>query len=372
MQNELLKNSWLRWLLIFALWTLIGLSFASQLYLSRSKIGSPVTWNFAFERALADWYVFAVLSIPALWLARRFRIERGNWVRNLVLHLAGCAAFSIGWMVLRAAVEQWENRGAENTITFAAAFSHALVATFFFNLLIYWVIVSVSHMVAFYAKFQEREFRAAELEKHLVQAKLQALQMQLNPHFLFNTLHAISSLMHKDVEAADRMIARLSELLRYALESTDAQEVTLRQELHFLERYLEIEQTRFGARLTVRQEIASDTLDALVPNLVLQPLVENAIQHGIEPHAKPGVIELRARHEPGVLHLEVIDNGSGLAPGQSVEEGVGLSNTRARLEQLYPGAHRFEFANGARGGLVVTVSIPWRASSNGPAVIARE
>ena len=139
----------------------------------------------------------------------------------------------------------------------------------------------------------------SELEKRLAQAKLQALQMQLNPHFLFNTLHSISSLMHKDVEAADRMIMRLGDLLRAALEGSDTQEVTLRDELGFLQRYLEIEQIRFGDRLTVKLEIAPDTLEAQVPNLILQPLVENAIRHGIEPHARPGRIELRAQPPGG-------------------------------------------------------------------------
>src|SRR4029453_7266776 len=156
-------------------------------------------------------------------------------------------------------------------VTFQAAFQHALVATFFFNLLIYWVIISVSHAFGYYRKFHERELRASELEKRLAQAKLQALQMQLNPHFLFNTLHGISSLMHRDVEAADTMITQLSDLLRHALDSSDTQEVPLEEELHFLQRYLEIEKTRFGERLDVQLDIEPETFKARVPNLILQP-----------------------------------------------------------------------------------------------------
>jgi LytS/YehU family sensor histidine kinase len=167
--------------------------------------------------------------------------------------------------------------------------------------------------------------------------------------------------MHKDVEAADRMITRLSDLLRYALESTSEQEVPLRKELEFLGRYLEIEKTRFGSRLNVEMNIAPDTLDALVPNLILQPLVENAIRHGIEPHAKAGRIELRSRHEDAVIRLEVRDNGAGLAPDSVPEEGVGLSNTRARLKQLYGEAQRFSLNNAQEGGLVVSVTLPFRA-----------
>ena len=273
--------------------------------------------------------------------------------------------FSLAYILLRAWVGQAQGWLAGTEKALAESLRPLLVKTWHFNLLIYWVVVSVSHAFDYYRKYQEREVRASELEKHLAQAKLQALQMQLNPHFLFNTLHAISSLMHKDVEAADRMIARLSELLRAALESTDTQEVTLQEELDFLGRYLEIEQTRFGNRLTVRMAIAPETRCAQVPNLVLQPLVENAIRHGIEPHAKPGEIELRARRDDGRLVLQVQDNGAGLPAHRPPEEGVGLSNTRARLQQLYGHAHQLEFSNVPEGGLLVSVTIPWRLAEEG-------
>jgi two-component system LytT family sensor kinase len=360
MVTRLLKKRWIRWLLAFAIWTLIGIAFAGQLYLSRSKIGDPVTWSFALGRALADWYVFAVLSIPAMALAQRFPIERSNWSRTFFIHIAGATAFSLSWMVCRAAVEHWQSRGTTTQISFESAFSHALVATFVFNALIYWALVSVSHALSYYLKYQERELRAAELEKRLAQARLQALQMQLNPHFLFNTLHAISSLMHQDVEAADRMLIRLSDLLRYALESTDAHEVSLADELEFLKRYLEIEQTRFGNRLQVRMEIDPTTLNAQVPNLLLQPLVENAIRHGIEPNARAGLLELKAHKENGALELIVQDNGKGLQKTTPSGFGVGLSNTRARLEQLYGAAQTLELLEPDNGGLQVKIRIPWR------------
>jgi LytS/YehU family sensor histidine kinase len=244
---------------------------------------------------------------------------------------------------------------------FEEMFQLLLLKSFQYNMLVYWVILTVGHAFNYYRAAQERELRASELERHLAQARLQALQMQLNPHFLFNTLHAISSLMHKDVEAADRMIARLSDLLRYALESTDEQEVPLRQELAFLDRYLEIEQTRFGDRLLIRKQVDPGALDVRVPNLVLQPLLENAIRHGIEPHARRGEICLSARRTDRVLHLEVQDNGAGLAAGNGCpEEGVGLSNTRARLSELYGDEYRFEFKNAPEGGLIVHLAIPCR------------
>ena len=360
-RGTFIQNRPLRWALVFLFWTLIGLSFASQFYLSSYKAARPVTWGQAVNWSLGDWYVWAAVSLPIVQLARRFRFDDVKWLRNVGIHLAASAVFSLGYMTLRAWVGQLQSLAVGKPASFAETFNPLLVKTFHFNLLIYWVIVSVSHTFDYYRQVQERELRAAELEKRLAQARLQALQMQLNPHFLFNTLHAISSLMHKEVEAADRMITPLSDLLRYALESTDAQEVPLRQELDFLERYLEIEQTRFGDRLAVRVDVAPDTLDALVPNLVLQPLVENAIRHGIEPRSQGGRIELRCRRENGRLVLEVRDNGVGLSPNGKLEEGVGLSNTRARLEQLYGEKHSFAFGEAPGGGLAVRLELPFRA-----------
>jgi two-component sensor histidine kinase len=355
----LIGKRWWQWMLLYLLWTLLGLAFGGQLYLSRSKIGDPVTWGFAFERALADWYVFALLSIPALWVGRRFPFARGGWYQAVIVHVLASGLFSLSWMVLRAAIEHWETRGDLYPVSFHAALSRALVATFFFNLLVYGGVILAQHAFDYYRKFHERELHTAELEMRLTQARLQALQMQLNPHFLFNTLHAISSLMHQDVEAADRMIARLSELLRYTLESTLSQEVSLREELEFLDRYLEIQRARFGDRLDVRHDIDPETLGALVPNLLLQPLVENAIQHGIAPHSRAGQIVLRAARRAERLELEVQDNGGGLPGNGQWVEGVGLANTRARLHQLYGQAQRFELMNADGGGVVVRVSLPW-------------
>lgn len=356
--GNVLQHRWGRWLFGFGFWTLLGLSFASQFYISSAKAGLAVTWSQAVSYALGDWYVFALLSIPVMRLASRFRFEAGSDLRSLAVHALGSLVFSLAYMVLRAWVGQWQSAAS-----FAEAFKPLLVKTWHFNLLIYWVIVAVSQGFEYYRRYRERELRASELEKRLAQAKLQALQMQLNPHFLFNTLHSISSLMHKDVEAADRMVMRLGDLLRAALDSSDTQEVALRQELGFLERYLEIEKTRFGDRLMVKKHIPKDLLEAQVPNLILQPLMENAIKHGIEPWAKPGRIELRARREGDRLILEVGDNGAGLAEDASWEEGVGLSNTRARLRELYGQAHRFELGRGPEGGLLVRLAIPFRTET---------
>jgi len=356
--RSIIQQRWVKWLIGFCFWTMLGLSFASQFYISSAKAGLAVSWKQAVQYALGDWYVFALLSVPVIQLARRFRFDGGTWGVSLTIHLFSSVLFSLAYMVMRAWVGQWQSHAA-----FSDVFRPLLVKTWHFNLLIYWVIVAVSHAFDYYRRYRERELRAAELEKRLVQAKLQALQMQLNPHFLFNTLHSISSLMHKDVEAADRMITRLSDLLRAALAGANTQEVSLRQELTLLNLYLGIEQIRFGSRLSVKISAAPDTLDAQVPNLILQPLVENAIRHGIEPRARPGLIELQAHRRDAALDLVVSDNGSGLRNG-AVKEGVGLSNTRARLRELYGSEHRFELLRGPEGGVRVELSIPFREANH--------
>jgi two-component sensor histidine kinase len=349
---------WVRWLIGFVFWTLIGLSFACQFHISASKAGLDVTWRQAVNYALGDWYVFGLLSVPVIRLARTFHFEARTWARSLAVHLLGSAIFSVAYMVLRAWVGAWQSAAA-----FTEAFQPLLVKTWHLNFLVYWVMVAVTCAFDYYHKYRERELRAIELEKLLAQAKLQALRTQLNPHFLFNSLHSISALMHKNVEAADRMIGRLGELLRAALDNTETQEVPLRQELQFLQRYLELEQIRFGSRLMVEIRAAPETLEARVPNLILQPLVENAIRHGIEPHARPGRIRLLARRQADELTLELHDNGGGLA-WQSPADGVGLSNTRARLRTLYGQAHVFEFCNPPEGGLLVRLTIPFRFDSS--------
>ncbi len=194
--------------------------------------------------------------------------------------------------------------------------------------------------------------------------------MQLQPHFLFNTLHAISTLMHRDVEAADRMLARLSDLLRLTVDKIGVHEVSLKEELEFLRSYLQIEQTRFQDRLTVRFDIEPETLDARVPNLILQPLVENAIRHGVVPRTSPGRIEVTARRWDGDLHLTVRDDGPGIPGGPPGSEGagrngLGLANVRARLTRRYGSAGRLELRNHPEGGLVVSVTFPYDTEGTG-------
>jgi two-component system, LytTR family, sensor kinase len=354
----LTKTFWLRALAAFAFWTLLGVAFGVQFHFASEQIGNPVPWTRAFVYSLSDWYTFALLSIPAVWLASHLPIERRRRFRTVAIHLLASIVFSIAYVVLRSALAVLESPGS---VSFEAARRTLFIKSWHFNLLVYWVIGAITHSFSYYRELRARELRTAELERHLTTARLQALQMQLNPHFLFNTLHAISSLMHQDVEAADRMLVRLSELLRRALDNSGTQEVTLREELEFLGSYAEIEQTRFGDRLKIEMNIAPETLDAFVPNLVLQPLVENAIKHGIEPSARESLIHVSSERHDRTLSLVVRDNGRG-TKNDAVQDGVGLANTRARLQQLYGSAQTFHAANADGGGFEVNVTIPFRTA----------
>jgi two-component system, LytTR family, sensor kinase len=339
-------------------WTLVGLAFASQFYLSSSLLGRSVSWGQAISYSLGDWYVWALLSVPILWFARRFPPEGGAPWRAAGIHLVAALVSSLIYVVLRTLVGQVHSALLDEPVTFGEVFRPLLAKTFPFNLLIYGVILSAIHAIDYYRKYHERTVHTLELEKHLAEARLQALLRQLKPHFLFNTLNGIASLMHSDVDAADRMLVRLGELLRLTMSHPGQPLTSLREELVFIEKYLEIERIRFRDRLAVTLTVEPEALGAEVPSLILQPLVENAIRHGIEPHARPGRIELTAIRRPGRIEIVVRDNGSGLPTGGFTREGIGLGNTRARLRELYGDRHRFELANHPEGGLVVRVTLP--------------
>lgn len=360
MQERFIQRRWVSWSVIFACWTLYGIFFALQVTVQQVYMGRPVTWWNNFAAWLICGYVWAILTPPILYLSRRFPIERRRWPKRTLFHFAcslTVSAIMLGVYVLAAKLAGLPL--AQRPL--GTAFLALVIVEYHFSLLIYWIVIGIDHALRYYRKYRERELQASQLEMRLAQAQLQVLKMQLHPHFLFNTLHAISTLMHRDVEAADRMIARLSDLLRLALEGEGVQEVSLKQELELLERYLEIEQTRFRDRLTVEMRIDSDVLDARVPNLILQPLVENAIQHGIAPRRGHGRIEIGAHLSNKTLSISVRDDGRGLIPSseEKIKEGVGLSNTRARLSQLYGARASFELQNAPGGGMVASLAIPF-------------
>lgn len=335
----------------------MGLAFAGQHFLTSAKVGSPVTWSAAITGALANWYLFGLLSWPAAWLARRFNLAGQHWRLRVALHVVAGAVFSLVWILLRAVIAQVIEplRGVEKP--FGELLRDALVATFFFNVLVYWVVVTGAHALAYYESFRERERRVLELENRLTSARLHALRMQLNPHFLFNALNGIGTLMYRDVDAADTMLVKLAGLLRQSLDRGEQATVTLREELDFLDRYLALEQMRFADRLRVEREIDPGLLGFAVPTLILQPLVENAIKHGIEPMTRPGTIQLRAaRLGDGRVRLEVRDDGRGLR--DTGRRGVGTTNTEHRLRQQYGSAASFELRPLEGGGTIAAIELP--------------
>jgi LytS/YehU family sensor histidine kinase len=266
---------------------------------------------------------------------------------------------------------------------FLEMFYGRLMSQFHIDLLIYGAVLGTSYAVGYYAQFREREVRATQLEARLAQSELQALKMQLHPHFLFNTLNGIAGLVRdKKNSAAVEMIAGLSDLLRYTLDGAGRQEVTLREELEFLELYLGIQQKRFPDRLRVEMTVEPTALEALVPNLILQPLVENAIRHGVSRRAAAGTVGVGASREGGMLRLRVYDDGPGLrrdargdANADDSDEGaasggIGLSNTRARLRQLYGESQSFEVFDRAAGGVEATLLLPFRRGNAPPSEVA--
>src|SRR5215469_11883075 len=349
----MLKRRWSRWLLALIGWTALALFFASQTWLAYKYSGGQVSFWLVLKISLTEWYGWALLAPGIIWLGRRFPLERGRWRRSFTIHLAT----SIGVSLLKWTLNNLLRR-------YILGFSSVSLSFMFHqNLATYWILVVATQGYLYYSRYREGELRAAHLSAQLAEAQLQALRMQLHPHFLFNTLNAISTLVHKDPEIADRMIARLSDLLRLTLENVGVQEVRLAQELEFLDRYLEIERMRFPDRLEVRMRIAPETLDARAPYLILQPLVENAIRHGIAPRSTPGTVEIRSECKDGRLILEVRDDGPGISPDRILKDGVGISSTRARLERLYGAAHQLELRNAAEGGLVVTLAMPFRLTT---------
>jgi signal transduction histidine kinase len=357
MRTVMLKRWWPRGLVLVAGFTLVGLFFASRTYiLYNSYPDNSITWWDAMWPALVDWYGWALLSPLGIWLAWRIPIERERWLRGLAVHLAAGSAVAVA----KVALDVWVGRPVLDLEP--QAFDRALWMSFHPNLLTYAVIVGLVHAIVFYRRFREHEIQTSRLEARLAEARLEVLRMQLNPHFLFNTLHAIGTLMHRDVDAAERVLTRLSELLRMTIEQVGSHEVPLRVELDFLERYLEIEQIRFADRLIIELRVDPATLDLAVPYLVLQPLVENAIRHGIGPRAGPGRVAIVAARRDGWLEIAVRDDGRGLNPRvpEGTGAGVGLTNTRARLEQMYGERHRFEIRSQPAGGVEASLTIPAR------------
>ena len=354
-------------------------------------LSGAFTWAESFRMTLNQWLPWVVLSPGVLWMTARYPMEWAAWRSRVLLHLL------MGVLTVLACAWGGEYFFAPSFPPFNATgqspgggplpfggpdldrlpppmddqpppdlrdgHGPPLLARAGFNVPIYLALAGFCHAFVYFHRSQARERRALALETQLGQARLQALRMQLQPHFLFNTLNAISTLVQSNPPAAQEMIGSLGQMLRLSLDSGVDAEVPLEQELKFLDRYLEIAQTRFGDRLAVKQNVAPETRSALVPTFVLQPLVENAIKHGIEPADTPGTVEIRIHRAHERLVITIRDTGVGLPREHPVDfvgqNGIGLANTQARLQSLYPGQHRFTVRNSPAGGCVAELAIPF-------------
>ncbi|HJR07491.1 MAG TPA: histidine kinase [Pyrinomonadaceae bacterium] len=366
--------------ILLGVWTLIGLTFACLSFFGTLAISGPSHVNLVglFVWNLLAFYLWALLTPLIALLARRYRLDRQHWPRSLVVHLPASLLFPALHLCLY--LPLFSLAGGMLTKeypTFLALFRYHLFANLPVAVSIYWLVLIAINALDYYHSFRIAEVKASELRAQLAQAQLRALKMQLHPHFLFNTLNSISALLHRDTEAADQMVARLGDFLRLTLENSGDQEVTLEQEIEFLRCYLEIETVRFHDRLSVETDIEPQTLQARVPNLILQPLVENAIRHGISRQSAPGRLAIRAARRGERLFVQVEDNGPGLAlisEGGSTHTsahtatrtpsgGVGLANTRARLEHLYGADQRLELTRATPRGMIVTLEIPFQVEA---------
>jgi two-component system, LytTR family, sensor kinase len=349
-----------RWFGFLSLWLLLAFVFASQLFWA----GYVTPWSKAFSQEAVYWLSWAILAPVIFRTCRHLHAGDQAWSRYVLLLALSALVASIvqpiisetirlvlpglGWLLpLRQDHSSQPVQSLQMTVIRNAGV----------NLPVYVGIVLAWHAATYYRELRDRQLKSSELESLLHRAQLQALRSQLNPHFLFNTLHSIAELVHENPQLAESLILRLGELLRQVLRSSTSPDVPLAEELDFVRGYVEIEQMRLGERLQVRWDVEAEALQERVPSLILQPLVENAIQHGIAPLTAMGSLTIRAWRERGCLCLQVRDTGPGLS-GESSERGsgIGLSNTRARLEQLYGGRQSFELIGD--NGLLVNVRLP--------------
>ncbi len=358
----------LRWGSILGFWAAFWMFFAALRLLDVFWL-APESYSSSRMYGILDYavqYGLLALATPAIfWLSGRLPVTRRNWHRRLPMHVGIGLVVVLAIMLLMLALHnQYAHPpGERHRWTIPEVGEQMLAYGYHFHLLIYLGILTAGFALHYYNALQRQQLAAVQMAAQLSEARLQSLRMQLHPHFLFNTLNTISMLTERDPAGARRVIARLGELLRRALESTSEQEIPLAEELRFADGYLEIVGARFGDRLRIEKRIDPAACDALVPTLILQPLLENAVEHGIARINGPARIEIAAVREGGMLRLQVRDNGPG-AREQDFAEGVGLRNTRARLEQLYGEAGVLALRGGDGGGFIAEATLPFHTPAD--------
>jgi two-component system, LytTR family, sensor kinase len=347
-------------------WCAVVLFTTSQLTLTYTAAGGPPYWQMTLRSSALQWLPWLVMAPLVIAFARRTPLRGAHRLRQVGIHLAATIAVAAIVVALTFAVRALD--GNPITRSYRAEYLRSIHSI----AVVYWLLIAGSEVADSLRRTRERERHVAGLEIQLAEARLAALQAQLHPHFLFNTLHAISSLIHEAPDAAEDMLTTLSDLLRMTLGRGNQREVALRDDVGFLERYLEIHKMRLGDRLQVTVDIAADTADLLVPSFVIQPLVENAIRYAIAPRSGGGRLEVRAERTGETLRLTVADDGPGLSGTAARESGgwgIGLDNMRARLAQLYGDRFRLTVGDRPGGGAAVSIAIPARlavAAAVGP------
>src|ERR1044072_3252896 len=359
----------MKWLAVVAVWAVIGIIYAAPIYVEvRAAQHGHMAWRI-FAWGILAWGAWAPLTPAIVWLAQKFSLVGEAWRRNLIVYVPAFLVFSTLHTAAATAVALWiqpfDNMG-ESPDTFWARFLPRVPGSFGSDLLVYGAVIGVFYAINYYRKYREREFLASRLEAQLAQAQLDSLRMQLHPHFLFNTLNGIVGLVRDNKNtAAVNMLVGLSDLLRHTLEHSSRHEVELREEINFIKLYLSIQEMRFYDRLRSDLDIDPSTTKALVPNLILQPLTENALRHGIARTADSGLIGIRSTAQDGYLRLTVYDEGAGLPEDWQLKGsvGIGLANTIARLQQLYDDDHEFDIRNRPQGGVEVVIVMPFKTFS---------
>ncbi len=369
------NRPWLIWVASFAVWSLVALAAGITVYRLYLTGRSPMAFTSALSLEACQILTYAPLTPFVFAFASRYPFRRNNWRSRWLLYLAVGVVFTGLHVILKSVTPFgfWDRQYHEwrsilwDSHTHRLAVKWSVLPELFLTSLsddiadTFIPIVLAAHLVSYNRTLRERELRAAQLEAQLATARLQALKSQLQPHFLFNTLHSISSLMLTDVRAADRMMTRLGDLLRMSLESAGTQITILSREIEFLNCYLEIEKVRFAERLNITLDISPETLDASVPHLLLQPLVDNAVKHGIAKLPDGGEVRIAAKNHAGQLQIEISDNGPGLsAKGALPSSGLGLRITRERLQSLYGQDQTLELRNMPEGGTIAHIRIPFR------------
>lgn len=358
-----------KWLAIVGIWALLGVIYAGPIFYEMHSEGMGHDPRRVFSWGILTWLVWAPLTPAIVWLARRFSLVGDAWKRNLLVHVPSFLLISTlhtaAATFITLEIDPFDSMGTSPK-AFWPRFISRLPGLFGSDLLVYGAVIGICYALDYYRKYREREFLATRLEAQLAQAQLDSLRMQLHPHFLFNTLNNIVGLVRDNKNtAAVSMLVGLSDLLRHTLEHSARHEVELREELNFTKLYLSIQEMRFSDRLRIELNIDPATTKAMVPNLILQPLTENALRHGIASSADSGLVGITSAVEDGQLRLTVYDDGAGLPDNWQMKSstGIGLANTAARLQQLYDDNHQFDIRNRPGGGVEVMILLPLRISA---------